>query len=61
LVNYLVATGIDNGLLINFGERKVEVKRKFRLYQPSASPAESSAPLSPDSLSPNPENPVNPV
>ena len=29
LVNYLTATGIDNGLLINFGS-SVEVKRKFR-------------------------------
>ena len=30
LVNYLVATGIDIGLLINFGPTGVEVKRKFR-------------------------------
>jgi GxxExxY protein len=30
LVNYLVATGKDIGLLINFGEEKVEVKRKAR-------------------------------
>ena len=29
LVNYLAATGIDNGLLINFGT-SVEIKRKFR-------------------------------
>ncbi|MBU1872333.1 GxxExxY protein [bacterium] len=32
LVNYLVATGIETGLLINFGEQKVEVKRKYRKY-----------------------------
>ena len=32
LVNYLTATGIDNGLLINFGA-SVEVKRKFREYK----------------------------
>lgn len=32
LVNYLTATGIDNGLLINFGE-SVEVKRKFRIHK----------------------------
>jgi len=32
LVNYLAATGIDNGLLINFGS-SVEVKRKFRVYK----------------------------
>jgi GxxExxY protein len=30
LVNYLVATGITVGLLINFGEDKVEVKRKLK-------------------------------
>ena len=30
LVNYLVATRKEVGLLINFGERKVEVKRKVR-------------------------------
>lgn len=30
LVNYLVATQTDVGLLINFGESKVEVKRKVR-------------------------------
>ena len=30
LVNYLVATGIETGLLINFGEEKVEVKRKYK-------------------------------
>jgi len=35
LVNYLIATGIDDGLLINFGEQEVEVKRKFRIYQPA--------------------------
>jgi GxxExxY protein len=29
LVNYLVATNINIGLLINFGESKVEIKRKY--------------------------------
>lgn len=33
LVNYLTATGIDIGLLLNFGE-SVEVKRKYREYKP---------------------------
>jgi GxxExxY protein len=33
LVNYLTATGIDIGLLINFGT-SVEVKRKHRVYKP---------------------------
>jgi len=30
LVNYLVATGKPIGLILNFGERKVEVKRKVK-------------------------------
>jgi GxxExxY protein len=30
LVNYLVATGKPVGLVLNFGEQKVEVKRKVR-------------------------------
>jgi len=30
LVNYLVATGIEVGLLINFGSTCVDVKRKYR-------------------------------
>ena len=30
LVNYLVATGKPVGLVINFGEKKVEVKRKVK-------------------------------
>ena len=31
LVNYLVATKTDVGLLLNFAERKVEIKRKLRI------------------------------
>ncbi len=31
LVNYLIATGKDVGLILNFSEKKVEVKRKLRL------------------------------
>ena len=34
LVNYLAGTGIDIGLLINFG-RSVTVKRKYREYRKS--------------------------
>jgi len=30
LVNYLVATGIPVGLLLNFGEKQVEVRRKLK-------------------------------
>ncbi len=29
LVNYLKATGIETGLLLNFGPARVEIKRKF--------------------------------
>ena len=36
LVHYLAATGIDNGLLINFGPT-VQVKRKFREYRSAES------------------------
>ena len=32
LVNYLTATGVDTGLLLNFG-KSVQVKRKFRTYK----------------------------
>ena len=34
LVNYLNASGIEDGLLINFGGEKLECKRKFRTYRP---------------------------
>lgn len=33
LVNYLTATHIDHGLLINFGGERIEIKRKFREYK----------------------------
>ena len=33
LVNYLKATRVDDGLLINFYGKKVQVKRKFREFQ----------------------------
>lgn len=46
LVNYLKATDIDVGLLLNFGTTSLEVRRKVR--------ALSSLPV-------NPVNPVNPV
>lgn len=47
LVNYLVATGMETGLLINFGS-SVTVRRKYRERRKGSHPV-------------NPENPVNPV
>ena len=33
VANYLAATDIETGLLINFGPEKVEIKRKHRTYR----------------------------
>jgi GxxExxY protein len=33
LVNYLTATGIETGLLLNFGSGRLEFKRKTRTYR----------------------------
>ena len=33
LVNYLTATGIDDGLLINFGSERIEIRHRSRLYK----------------------------
>ena len=33
LVNYLTATNIEHGLLINFGSEKLELKRKYRRFR----------------------------
>jgi len=49
LVNYLTATGMEVGLLINFGAKSLEVKRKNRTL----------APREMDAF--NHPNPVNPV
>ena len=49
LVNYLNATKIDDGLLINFGAASLERKHKYRTYRPGL----------PQTL--NPVNPVNDV
>lgn len=34
LVNYLTATGVDIGLLLNFGADRLQFKRKHRTYLP---------------------------
>ena len=46
LVNYLTATGIDDGILLNFGSSSLQFKHKYRSFTPSVK---------------NPVNPVNPV
>ena len=33
LVNYLTALNIENGLLVNFGSDKIEIKRKYKTYR----------------------------
>ena len=38
LVNYLRATGIEIGLLLNFGEKNVEVRRKLRVLPDEEEP-----------------------
>lgn len=46
VVNYLQATGLDIGLLLNFGAAKLEIKRKHRAYRPSPVPPENPVILS---------------
>ena len=36
LINYLVATQIDEGLLLNFGAERLEFKKKFRIPKQEA-------------------------
>jgi GxxExxY protein len=38
LVNYLMATKIEEGLLLNFGSRSLEFKTKSRTYKPTSEP-----------------------
>lgn len=33
LVNYLAATGLEIGLLLNFGAPSLQIKRKYRTYR----------------------------
>ncbi len=38
LVNYLSATGIDEGLLLNFGSPSLEFRKKYRVYRKRGTP-----------------------
>ena len=33
IVNYLTATGINDGMLINVGAERLEIRRKYRIYR----------------------------
>jgi GxxExxY protein len=41
LVNYLTATGLNEGLLLNFGADRLEFKKKFRLPKADSAASES--------------------
>ena len=53
LVNYLSATGVDIGLLLNFGATSLQFKRKHRTFRPRTETPISAKPIL--------KNPVNPV
>lgn len=68
LVSYLKSTGMDVGLLLNFGAGSLQVKRKYRMYRPPVASA-SLNPANSEILSKTPEqggakaqktNPVDP-
>jgi GxxExxY protein len=42
LVNYLTATGLDEGLRLNFGAEHLQFKKKFRLAKTEAASSDSA-------------------
>lgn len=51
LVNYLTATGIEVGLLLNFGAERLQFKRKHRTYRPKK--VEHDDTIGPDTPAPS--------
>jgi GxxExxY protein len=45
LVNYLHATRLEIGLLLNFGSNKLEIKRKHKTYKPKSPPVPPANPV----------------
>jgi len=45
LVNYLHATRMEIGLLLNFGSSKLEIKRKHKTYKPKSPPVPPANPV----------------
>ena len=61
LVNYLVATGVEIGLLINFGAESLQFKRRVRSFDKDGDCIHPSAGHRSPFGRRNPVNPVNPV
>ncbi len=65
LVNYLTATEIDIGLLLNFGANRLQFKRKYRTYKPKNSRQDlqdgQDEILKDEQVKIHPGNPVHPV
>ena len=45
LVNYLQATGLEIGLLLNFGASSLQIKRKHRTFRPKSTPVNPANPI----------------
>jgi len=59
IANYLTATGIEVGLLLNFGSDRLQLKRKTRTYRARATgPDEREGDGTPSPSAPHPVHPV---